>query len=192
MKNLNTLTELNYWANLRHGSRSALFELYNAYYDDLYNYGFRISQDDSVTRDVIQDLFVELWTKCQRLPQVKSPRPYLLRMMRNMVLDKLKKYRKEIPWENAGFVGDAMEFSHQEMILTREMSDEKGRQLAGAINSLSPRQKEMIQLRFFHRCSYDEMVQITGVSYQSVRNSISRALKNLKALLVEDHVKLGN
>ncbi len=190
MRNQNTQIALTYWTNLRRGSRSALFELYNTFYDDLYNYGFKISNDDALTRDIIHDLFVDLWTKCKSLPEIRSVKPYLLRIMRNMILDQIREYRKGINLENSGLIIDEIQFSYEEMILTREMNSEVGHQLAFALSCLPARQKEMIQLRFYHRCSYDEMMEITGVNYQSVRNTISRALKNLKKFFREEVTKL--
>jgi RNA polymerase sigma factor (sigma-70 family) len=178
---------LSYWKNLQHGSRSALFELYNVYYEDLYFYGMKIRADDALIRDIIQDIFIDLWTKQTKLPEISAVRPYILRMMRNKAIDEIKKHDQRV-FENDKNVFEHLvdfQYSPEEIILSIEAEREQGLQIAKALNALPARQREIIQLRFFSRCSYKEIVEITGVNYQSVRNTVSKALRNLRNTIQE-------
>ncbi len=178
---------LSYWENLQRGSRSALFELYNIYYEDLYFYGMKISSDDALIRDIIQDIFIDLWTRQTKLPEISAVRPYILRMMRNKAIDEIKKHNQQV-FGNDDVVFERLvdfQYSPEEIILSVEAEREQGSRIAKALNALPARQREIIQLRFFSHCSYEEIVEITGVNYQSVRNTVSKALKNLRNSIQE-------
>ena len=176
-----------YWENLRRGSRSALFELYNVYYEDLYFYGMKISGDDALIRDIIQDIFIDLWTKQTKLPEISAVRPYILRMMRNKAIDEIKKHDQKVVG-NDNIVFERLvdfQYSPEEIILSVEAEREQDLQIAKALNALPTYQREIIHLRFFSHCSYEEIVEITGVNYQSARNTVSKALKNLRNSIQE-------
>lgn len=176
--------DLAYWNNLRKGSKTALFELYNHYYEDLYHYGLKISADDSITRDVIQDLFYALWTKRKGFPEVGSVRPYLIRMMRNMLLDQLKKHAMNTRFDHEDLLGERVQFSPEDLIISSETAIAQKAAIADSINALPARQKEVLLLRFYNRYSYKEIEEITGLGYQGLRNTMTRALRNLKKNLM--------
>ena len=181
-------TGLSHWKNLVRGSQSALYELYNIYYEDLYFYGMKICGDDALIRDIIQDIFIDLWTKQAKLPEISAVRPYILRMMRNKAIDEIKKHDQKVVG-NDNMVFESLvdfQYSPEEMILSGESEQELSVQIAKALNALPTRQREIIQLRFFSRCSYEEIGEITGVNYQSARNTVSKALKNLRNSIQEE------
>lgn len=49
------------------------------------------------------------------------------------------------------------------------------------INLLTPRQKEAIYLHYQSEMSYDEIAQLLGINYQSVRNLIHRAVEKVRS-----------
>jgi RNA polymerase sigma factor (sigma-70 family) len=179
---------LSHWKNLRRGSQLALYELYNVYYEDLYFYGMKIRDDDALIRDIIQDIFIDLWTNQTKLPEISAVRPYILRMMRNKAIDEIKKHDQKVGG-NDNIVFERLvdfQYSPEEIILSVEAEREQGLQITKALNALPTRQREIIQLRFFSRCSYEEIFEITGVNYQSARNTVSKALKNLRNSIQEN------
>ena len=48
------------------------------------------------------------------------------------------------------------------------------------INSLTPRQKEIIYLRFLHQKEYEEIAQIMDMSEQAARNLTYRAMEKIR------------
>lgn len=52
--------------------------------------------------------------------------------------------------------------------------------LQRAINHLSPRQREVVYLRFFNDLDYAEVAAVMGLSYQATRNQMYLALKALR------------
>ena len=48
------------------------------------------------------------------------------------------------------------------------------------MNSLSPRQTEIIYLRFLHEMDFVEIAEILGIGVQATRNLLFRALKKMR------------
>lgn len=179
---------LSHWKNLRHGSKSALYELYDIYYEDLYFYGIKIRGDDGLVRDIIQDIFIDLWTQHTKLPELVVVRPYILRIMRNKAIDAIKKSNQNIVKSEDIIFERFVDFQYspEDIILSIEAEEEQRLLMTKALNALPARQREIIQLRFFNCCSYEEISEITGVNYQSARNAVAKALKNLRNSMQEE------
>ncbi|MFP3345370.1 sigma-70 family RNA polymerase sigma factor, partial [Halomonas sp. SIMBA_159] len=62
--------------------------------------------------------------------------------------------------------------------------------LKEAINQLTPKEREVLYLKFYEGMNYEEIEQIMSVSYQTSRNYVYRALQSLKAILTSE-VALG-
>ena len=58
--------ESDIWHELSNGDKLALVRIYKEYYDELFNYGFRISGSEDLTRDCIQELFIKIWLKKEK------------------------------------------------------------------------------------------------------------------------------
>ncbi|WP_128546510.1 RNA polymerase sigma factor [Larkinella soli] len=65
----------------------AFEEIYHRYFTRLSNAAFKRLQDRSVTEEIVQELFVNLWLKRRQLPELKSPESYLHTLLRNAVID---------------------------------------------------------------------------------------------------------
>jgi RNA polymerase sigma-70 factor (family 1) len=65
----------------------AFEEIYNRYFLKLSNTAFKRLQDREMTEEIVQELFVNLWLKRHRLPELKNPESYLQTLLRNSVID---------------------------------------------------------------------------------------------------------
>ncbi|MEL6923598.1 MAG: sigma factor, partial [Bacteroidota bacterium] len=71
--------DLRLWEELRAGKAEALNELYDRYVLLLFNYGSKITTDQGLIEDCIQELFVELWEKREKISSTTSVKFYLLK-----------------------------------------------------------------------------------------------------------------
>ena len=64
------------------------------------------------------------------------------------------------------------------------MEEEKRRNEAMEqyIHNLSPRQQQIVHLYYIERRKYDDICQIMGISYQSVRNLMHRSLSRMREM----------
>ena len=74
------------WSQLRNGDEKALYALYQLNYDDLLQYGLRLSGNLEDSKDAINLVFAALWANRQQLPEANHPKAYLFTCFKNRVL----------------------------------------------------------------------------------------------------------
>lgn len=77
-------------------------------------------------------------------------------------------------------LNDAPVFSHEDYLISLETEAEDHRALNEAMKTLSNRQREGLSLKFEHNHTYPEIAEIMGISIESARTIIYRALKDLR------------
>lgn|SRR5699024_5964490 len=191
----NELSENNrrLWERFVGGDLKAWERIFTLFYKDLYGYGLKLSARPELTRDGIHELFVELWNRREHLGDVKSVKAYLLASLRRKLLKKIKeerKYTADLKNNEAGYT-NKVQFSPEEVIIKRETQKSKVQALYSAFEHLSDRQKEVLYLKYFNGMSYDEIEEILGINYQSIRNHIYRAVKRLRIILDENNSEIA-
>ena len=63
-----------------------------------------------------------------------------------------------------------------------EEEQKKNSTLTEYVKCLSPRQQQIIKLYYIEQRKYDDICQIMGINYQSVRNLMHRSLLRLRFL----------
>lgn len=168
------------WSSFKQGDQRAFAYIYQRHFFPLISYGFKITNDKNVIKDCIQDLFVELWEKRNNLTDVNSIRFYLLKSLRYKIIRYLEG-RSEDPLDSIHC--EIYEDNFELTMLQDEYNSLKSKQLHSAIDGLPKRQREAIQLRYFHNMSNDEVAHIMGINYQSACKFIYSALKSLKDIM---------
>jgi RNA polymerase sigma-70 factor (ECF subfamily) len=169
------------WLALKRGDEAALAELYRRYGRVLLQYGYRITPDAALIQDGIQDLFIDLWRGRAGLSEADSVKFYLFRALRN----RLNRNRRQQHLD--AFVGmdeaqsglkeaDASDqpWIEQETLVARQQH------VQICLTRLSRRQREAINLRYFHDFSNEEVAELMGLHYQSVANLLHSAIKTLR------------
>lgn len=168
------------WRRLKSGNRDALAQLYQRYVRDLYSYGKKITLDEKLIEDSIQDLFVDIWQSRERLSDLETARFYLFRSLRRRIA-KVKtrdvtQAISELEMHNAAPIID----SHETAIILQEESENTSHYVNHLIQNLSGRQEEAIILYFYQDLNYDEIAEILSINEQSARNLIQRALIKMR------------
>lgn len=171
------------WNNLRNGDQKALEEIYRTYFSDLFNYGKRLSKDENTVEDCIQELFVELWNRREKLSETDAIKPYLFVSLKRKIFHTIKKLRKSTDTELEEKYFEA-ELSIDEILIANETTAEQKNNLQSAFNKLSSRQKEILFLRYYSEMDYEEISSIMEMNYQSARNLVSRAIQKLAKYMV--------
>jgi len=173
-----------YWEQMRLGDKQALFQLYNAMYFHLIRFGLKINADDELIKDCVNQLFLNLWDKRDRLNPVDNVKSYLMTSLRRVILDQLEYTdRMNTAVNNMGAEEDWTELSYEEILIKLQQDDELKRRLQFAIQKLTPRQMELIQLKFFEGLTYDQIAERTSQTVKTAYNTIYDAIKTLKKIL---------
>jgi RNA polymerase sigma factor (sigma-70 family) len=169
------------WNDFKGGCEQTFSFIFHKYYSFLYNYGTKLTSDKDLIKDSIQELFIILWESRSRLGNTVSIKFYLLKSFRRHVIRTLTANTKYIDknhlLENYHF---QLVPSHEKDLIQDQATYEQQLHLQEALNKLSPRQKEVLYLKFYENLSYQEISEITLLNYQSVRNYIHQALQVLR------------
>jgi RNA polymerase sigma-70 factor (ECF subfamily) len=163
------------------GDRNAFAELYNFYAPLLFNIVFPLTnRSRQDTEEIIQDLFVKLWSKRDKMLTIQSFRPFIFRVARNGVIDWYRKnetkkeystFYHEINRESSVSVTDELLFQEYYSIALE------------AIDKLSPRQKQIFNLRHTEDLSLDEIAAKLGISIFAVKKQLYEAIRFVKEYL---------
>jgi RNA polymerase sigma factor (sigma-70 family) len=172
------------WQAFKSGDRRMFALMYTANARDLYNYGTKITTDEELVRDCIQDLYIELWRNRQTLGETDSVRYYLRKGLRRKIIRHITRSKKNTFTGNLPDESDmdvVVSYEHA-LILSQHQQEQKER-LRAAIGQLTRRQKQALALKFFDELTYKEVSSIMSLSHQSVYNLIHQALAILKEKL---------
>jgi len=130
--------------------------------------------------DVVQEAMLRAYRFFERF-HGGDPRAWLLQIVRNTCYTWLEKNR---PSELSTEFNEEV---HQPQSATPEtlaaQADER-RRLILALESLSPRSREVLVLRELEGCSYKEIGKITGIPIGTVMSTLSRARERLQRTLM--------
>ena len=173
------------WLKFAAGDNQALEEIYRTYYQQLYTYGYKWLRNSTLVEDCIQDLFIKLMRNRENLALPNSVRNYLFTSLRMMALDKLKGRSYDVLFLDEEHGKDfPLEWSFDEEMIRNEEDKIRYRRLQEALDTLTPRQREAIFLRYIQGISYEEVSGILELSPKATYKLVARALASLKEILV--------
>lgn len=181
--NLSTTTDTELWEALRNGNEAAFNVVYHRYFDRLYEYGMRLHYNNDLIQEVIQELFIKLWTNRATLSAGVNIRPYLLVSLRGAVYNKLRTGKVQVVAFDQETHDFRAHFSAESAYIKREQLHEKQQQLLRALNQLNARQKEVIYLRYFEELDYESIADIMGITVKGVYKLSARALQSLRDIM---------
>ena len=177
----NSLDLKELWKEVRLENQDALAQLFVRTYSGLFQYGFRIIQNEALVKDMIQELFLSLWSKRNEISDAISVNSYLCASLRRALLRKIKRQRNRSHREYEYMSLLLEETTNAEDLFDQvESEQEKKEQLLEALRSLSNRQKEAVYLKFFDGLSNNEISEVMDVNKQSVYNHISKAIQKMQ------------
>ena len=170
--------DITIWNSFINGDKDSFCQLFRRYYPLLYNYGTKLSRKSELTEDCIQELFAEIWHSKNPAPSV-SVKAYLFKALKYKLLRSLKQQAITFSKNDNG-ADSFFEMSHEMLLIEDQLQQEKANRTLKAIQQLSPRQREIIYLKFFHNLSYDEISEIMNINYQAARNLVYQSIRQLK------------
>lgn len=154
-------------------------ELYDRHIDSLFAYGCKITPDRELIKDCIHDVFVKLFAKQNELEEISNIGSYLIISLRNRINDEFRRTSRIVEEDASSGVYAAVEDDSMNL---EAIEDEQNihSSLMKNIARLSPRQQQIIHLYYMEQRKYDDICNIMGINYQSVRNLMHRSISNLR------------
>jgi RNA polymerase sigma factor (sigma-70 family) len=140
-------------------------------------------QNEELVRDYVHDLFVKLWMNRTTTGTTDNIRYYLLASLRNFILNQTTKKSNLYYVDMEEAESFHITFNAEIEITKLEQTDEQAQKVLQALNQLSPRQKEVLYLRYFEELEYNEIAAMMDISVKGVYKLNSRALETLRGIL---------
>lgn len=179
MSTLKFNTDSDLWNLFLEGDKDAFTVFYRHNYKKLYSYGISLGMDNELIDDVIQELFVKLYTRPQLIKDFSTIQAFLFVSVRNAFVNHEKQRKKYLHLDE--FESFELSYSVENtQIEEQEELDALKEKIRKIIDGLTPRQKEIIYLRFLHQKEYEEIAQIMEMSEQAARNLTYRAMEKIR------------
>lgn len=162
---------------IMNGDIDAYSGLYKEYYKRFYNYGRKFTTNIYLIEDSIQEVFLDLWKRRDKLSHVDSPNYYLYSSFRYVLIKKIRQHDKIVFSQSAE---EEYEFSSEHVIVSNELNEELQSKLKKAIKTLTGRQLEAIFLMYYEGLSYKEVAAILNISVKATYKIMARSLLALK------------
>lgn len=184
MINHSSLSDTELVSLLKKEDYAAFNEIYKRYSPKILYQVNQMLRDTEATKDLVQELFLTIWSKSANIKLESSLGGYLYIAAQNGVF----KYIQRGKFQN-DYLKSLAEFSTGLMENTSETIDEKDLHalIDEEIGKLPPKMKQVFELSRKEHLSYQEIASQLEISEHTVRNQISNALKILREKL-GDHI----
>jgi RNA polymerase sigma-70 factor (ECF subfamily) len=180
-------------ASARKGDARAFNQLVLLYQGIAYNQAYRILNDQDAAADATQDAFVSAF-KAMRKFRGGSFKAWILRIVTNACYDQLRSKQRRptesldepsVEQDYVGYLRDEAE-RPDEFAERRELN----RAIRRGISTLPLEQRTILVLSDVQGLSYQEIVEVTGLSLGTVKSRLSRARTKLRDYLLEQKGEL--
>jgi RNA polymerase sigma factor (sigma-70 family) len=174
---------------LQRGDRRAIEYLIQRYERPLFNFALRFLGDADAAADIVQHVFIQLFTHCQELHADENLRPWLFRVARHRCLDELRRQRTTTFSQLGADAGDDGPNPLEQLVDDTPLPDDLVERedvqqlLAQAIESLPPKYREVVTLRYVADLSFAEIGQVLGIPEATAKTHFHRAKPLLRAFL---------
>lgn len=174
------INEAELFLGLAKGDERCFDAIYNHYAGRLFPFVDKMVRSRSLTEEIIQDIFVQLWINRHLLENVQYPTSYLFHIASNKTLSYLKKIannQKLVDKMAVGYVDISNET--EEQLIVRESE----RIIEMAVASL-PQQRRLIwELSRNEGLTHQQIAERLGISASTVNNQLGHAMQHVRDLL---------
>lgn len=174
--------EINLIHQINTSSELVFEKVFKKYFKALQNYAFTILNDLDVAEEIVQNVFLKIWEKKEKLPIDATVSGYLYKSV----------YHESLNWLRH----EKVKFSHQqhtlysmqnetdnasERIRTKQLEEH----LQKALNELPEKCRTIFQMSRFDELRYREIAEELGISIKTVESQMGKALSLMRTKLVE-------
>lgn len=155
---------------------AVLAMIYDFAGSELYSYLGGLTGSTHDAEELLNDLFIRIVDKREKLAAADNMKAYLFRMAANLAYDRMRESKKY-----------ARELEDYAIILstntTVDLADEENRRLDSALATLPQKQREVVAMKFFMKKTFEEIAATLGISRNTVISRYRYALQKLKVFL---------
>lgn len=162
------------------GDEFAFRKIFNHYKDKLFNYTYRITDNEGLAEEIVMDAFLKIWCNREDLVYINRFDAYLYTIIRNRAFSAIKRRAQEtliitrlsnISSEYQECTEETVVYNEYQYILKR------------AINKLPPQQKLVYSMSREEGLKYEEIADQLNLSKNTVKAHLKKALNTLRLVV---------
>jgi RNA polymerase sigma-70 factor, ECF subfamily len=169
-------------ARLAAGDHSALAEVFDRLAPAVYGGALRVLGHHAAAQDVVQDVFVELWTHPGRYDPDAGPlRAYLTMQARHRAVDLIRSELRRVARQerSSRLEPGQPESSPWEQV----MASEAATAVRAAVQTLPESQRRIVELAYFRGLTCREAAEAAGIPEGTAKSRLRLALAKLETVL---------
>ena len=173
------------WVAVQQGNKEAFELLYNKTVLHLTNHAYRVIKDEELVKDILQDVYVSLYTKRNKLPADLNVPGYLYNAVKYKVSTFLRdELSKKSHFPDLLKQARLAESSQPDLYEKTELSN----QIRAGIYILPEKCRQAFILSHYDNLTYKAIAHKMGISVKTVEKHISKALQLLRKELNEESI----
>jgi RNA polymerase sigma-70 factor (ECF subfamily) len=150
----------------------SLEQLFRLHYNELRQFAYRYVKSEAQAEEIVQDVFLTVWTRRKEISAVASMRAYLFAAVRNKALHHTRHAAVELRFAQS----ERQETSEAAL----DATDERVEDLDAAIAALPERTRTAIELRWLRQMSHAEVAAAMNISVKGVEKLLARGMSLLR------------
>lgn len=162
---------------IKNRDRTAFTEIYERYSGVLYLHAYKLTQNTDEAEDIVQDIFIYLWDRADKLVFNTGIKSYLYSAVRYKFFNLIDHKKVVSKYQNSfNQFASKGEFITDNQIRENELN----RLIEQEISRLPEKMRIVFELRRKEHFSTDEIAQLLNISDKTVKRQLANAVKILK------------
>ena len=172
-------------AQLNKGDKKAFDQIFKQYSKSLYYFSFSMLKNEEDAKDIVQEVFLKLWSERDKIDNTKSFKSFLFTISYNMTIDRLRKRIRDKKFRS--FVEKEFDVSCLEngIMVDYDMINNK---IQSAVNELPDKRQKIFRLSREGGYSNKQIAEELNIAPKTVENQITLAIKHIKSSLGKEIV----
>ena len=154
------------------------------YSSRLYRMAYRLMNSREEAEDIVQEVYVKLWGMRNDLDKYDSIEALCVRITRNLCLDQLRRRKVNLDAMKA----EKIKQEHTPETPSESLEKKENAELLHTLISALPEpQRSLVHLRHLEGKEYEEIAEMVNMNVNAIRVSISRARKQMRALVEKQY-----
>jgi RNA polymerase sigma-70 factor (ECF subfamily) len=161
---------------MKAGDRESFNQVFRRYYSPMVRFCIRYVADSDLASEIVQDLFVRLWSNREKISFNTSFESYMLTSVRNSALTYINKERSHAEANLRVFSEESDNTDPSETLQSNNL-EESYRKI---LKDMPEKRREVFLASRYDGLKYSEIAEKLGISQKTVEAQMSAAIKQLK------------
>lgn len=161
---------------MKAGDRESFNQVFRRYYSPMVRFCIRYVADSDLASEIVQDLFVKLWSNREKISFNTSFESYMLTSVRNSALTYINRERTHAEANLRVFSEESDNTDPSETLQSNNL-EESYRKI---LKDMPEKRREVFLASRYDGLKYSEIAEKLGISQKTVEAQMSAAIKQLK------------